>query len=96
MSLWMKPGKTQVGDRAEATIRHHPLLRRLAGLTAALIAMPVLTLGLTSGSVSASGAGQVTIYRGIYYPKRITAGPDGALWFTKARLDRADQHRPGR
>jgi streptogramin lyase len=62
--------------------RHRPLIRRLAGLTAVAVGVPVLTLGLTTGTASASGAGQVTIYAATSRPVGITAGPGGALWFT--------------
>jgi len=56
------------------------------GLSAEELAqrVPALALGLTGGRASASGAGQVAIYRGVYFPNQITAGPDGALWFTES------------
>jgi virginiamycin B lyase len=37
---------------------------------------------LTSALARASGAGHVRIFPGIAIPGGITAGPDGALWFT--------------
>src|ERR1039458_7774436 len=82
MWLCMKAGRTKVGAGADTTIRHRPLIRRVAVLTAVLMGVPVLTLGLTSGSAAASGAGHVRIYADIGGPAGIVAGPDGALWFT--------------
>jgi len=49
MSLWMKAGKTQLIHRAYPVGRRRPLIRRLAGLTAVLVGMPVLALSLTTG-----------------------------------------------
>jgi streptogramin lyase len=37
---------------------------------------------ITSALARASGAGHVRIFPGIAVPEQITAGPDGALWFT--------------
>jgi len=84
MSLWMTAGRTQFVDGRDPAVKRRPLVRRLAALTAVLVGVPVLTLGLTGRTAAASGAGQVTIYTGtgIYNPYNITAGPDGALWFT--------------
>ena len=55
--------------------------RPLRGLVV-LAGVPVLSVGLTAGTALASGGGHVTIYAGISSPHGITAGPDGALWFT--------------
>jgi virginiamycin B lyase len=51
---------------------------------AVLVGLLVLTLGLATGTMAASGVGTVTIYTntGINDPIGIAAGPDGALWFT--------------
>jgi streptogramin lyase len=53
--------------------------RRAAVLVSALL--PVL--GMVAGAADASAAGSVTIYPSMSYPYSITAGPDGALWFTQ-------------
>jgi streptogramin lyase len=47
-----------------------------------LAGVPLVSIGLTAGVASASTAGSMTIYPGIDSPYGITAGPDGALWFT--------------
>ena len=39
-------------------------------------------VSLLGDSMAASGAGKVTTFPGIDEPTEITAGPDGALWFT--------------
>jgi streptogramin lyase len=61
------------------------VMRRLARRTAVLAGLPVLIAGLAAGTAAAaSGGGQVSNYTGtgISAPFGITAGPDGALWFT--------------
>jgi streptogramin lyase len=58
--------------------------RRMVGAVAVLAGVPLLSIGLTAGVASASGGGGVTIYPGIDGPGSITAGPNGALWFTNA------------
>jgi hypothetical protein len=60
-------------------------LRRLLRSLAVVAGCRVLILGLTAGTAAASGAGHVTIYWGISGTNGITAGPDGALWFTNRR-----------
>ena len=74
--------------------RRRGLVRRLRGPVTVLAGVPLLSLGLVAGvslvaggagvaeAASASGAGHVTVYPGVYQPEGITAGPDGALWFT--------------
>jgi virginiamycin B lyase len=60
----------------------------LIGPVAVLAGVPLLSLSLAAGTAGAAGApaasgpGNVTIYAAIYDPQGITAGPDGALWFT--------------
>ena len=54
---------------------------RLPRWLAALVGLPVLVLGMVAGVAQASGS-SVKIYPGINSPFEITAGPDGALWFT--------------
>ena len=39
-------------------------------------------VSLSGNSMAASGAGKITYFPGIDEPAGITAGPDGALWFT--------------
>jgi hypothetical protein len=75
--------------------RRRRFVRRLRGPVAVLAGMPLLSLSLgagvslaaggadATGVANASGAGSVKIYPGID-PVSITAGPDGALWFTNA------------
>jgi streptogramin lyase len=61
------------------------VMRRLAGRAAVLAGLPVLIAGLAAGTAAAAaGGGQVSNYTGtgISAPFAITAGPDGALWFT--------------
>ena len=60
----------------------HPLRSLLV-----LAGVPVLVLGLTAGPAAASGGGRVTFYASISGPSGITAGPDGALWFTNTDSD---------
>jgi IPT/TIG domain len=67
---------------SELATGRRPLIRRLAVSTAALVGLPVLTLGLTAEPAAASRAGTITIFAGISSPYGIAAGPDGALWFT--------------
>jgi virginiamycin B lyase len=45
-------------------------------------AYPAGAPGIIPGLGSASGVGHVKIFPGISIPGGITAGPDGALWFT--------------
>ena len=74
------------------------LARRLVTSTTVLVSLSVLSLGLTAGSAAASGAGVVTAYTGtgIHDPHGITAGPDGALWFTNRGTTRSGgSPRPG-
>jgi hypothetical protein len=49
-------GATQSGGVAGPPTKHRLLIRRVAALTAVVMAVPVLTLGLTGGSAAASGA----------------------------------------
>ncbi len=66
------------------------VMRRLAGRAAVLAGLPILILGLAAGTAAAaSGGGQVSNYTGtgISAPFGITAGPDGALWFTNSTQD---------
>ena len=63
--------------RRRRSVVRHPLRSLVV-----LAGVPVLVLGLTAGTAAASGGGNVTIYYGISGPEGITAGPDGALWFT--------------
>ena len=51
---------------------------------ATLPAAPQARVSLLDDSKAASGAGKVTSFPGIDEPAGITAGPDGALWFTNA------------
>ena len=82
------------------------LVRRLRGPVAVLAGVPLLSLGLGAGvslaaggagaaeAASASGAGSVTIYAGIDHPDGVTAGPDGALWFTNQGNNSSWQNTP--
>jgi streptogramin lyase len=80
-------------DQPGLALRRRRLRRRLRGPVAVLAGVPLLSFGLAAGAVSAasgatgaasaaSGAGSMTIYPSIDGPVSITAGPDGALWFT--------------
>jgi virginiamycin B lyase len=62
-------------------IRRQTLTRRWAAL---LVAVPVLVIGMTAGTAAAAGSGKVKDFTGtgINFPNGITAGPNGALWFT--------------
>ena len=51
-----------------------------------VVGLPLLMLGPTVGTASASGAGTVTIYAGISQSQSIAAGPDGAMWFTNGTI----------
>ena len=63
-------GKARVVDGCGPSVRRRSLFRRLAGLTAVLLGVPVLTLGLTGATAAASGAGQVTMFPDISQPGR--------------------------
>jgi hypothetical protein len=80
MALWMKTGKTRVVERHDPSIRRRTLIRRLAGFTAVLVGVPVLTLGLTGGSAAASWAGHVTIYAGPSNPIESLAHRASRSW----------------
>jgi virginiamycin B lyase len=45
-------------------------------------ARPARAPVITADLAGAPGAGHVRIFPGIAVPRQITAGPDGALWFT--------------
>jgi hypothetical protein len=58
-------------------------VHRLTGAVTACAGALLLMVSLAPGAATAaSTAGQVTIYSGLRSPEAITAGPDGALWFT--------------
>jgi hypothetical protein len=57
-------------------------MRRLRETLAVLAGVLLLIFGLGAGVANASPAGTVKMYPGIDDPIGITAGPDGALWFT--------------
>src|SRR5580698_9707507 len=73
------------GDRRSSSGRG-VASRRFAALSAVLLVLPVLVLGLASGTASASDAGTVSNYTGtgISSPYAITAGPNGSLWFANS------------
>ncbi len=69
------------------SVRWPSARRRLLLVPVASLALACLALSPTAREDDdrgplASGAGKVTIYPGISRPSGITAGPDGALWFT--------------
>jgi streptogramin lyase len=85
------PGLAAGVDGRGLVLRRRRLLLRLRGPVAVLAGVPLLSLGLVAGAASVSGAaavasasgvGIVTMYPSISNPRGITAGPDGALWFT--------------
>jgi streptogramin lyase len=72
--------------RPGLALRRRGLLRRLRGAVV-LAGVPLLSLSLGPGVAgasvaSASAAGSVRVYAGLDGPAGITAGPDGAMWFT--------------
>ena len=77
---WVKGAA--VMRRPPGTLRRRGLKARLAASTVVLLSMPFLIVGLTAGRAAASGAGNLKMYAGVSGPDGITAGPDGALWFT--------------
>ena len=82
----------QVSGRARA-VRWSPLranktfsvamARLLLVLAAVLAGLPAL-MPAAAAAAQAARAGSITIYPGISDPQAITAGPDGAMWFTQA------------
>ena len=60
-----------------------PVRRRLSVLaTVVALCAPVLPVVALTAQPAAAAVGQITTYPGISAPFGITAGPDGALWFT--------------
>ena len=53
-------------------------------MAAVIVGLPVLALGLPATTAAAATVGTVTIHslKPNSRPNSITAGPDGALWFT--------------
>jgi virginiamycin B lyase len=86
--VWWRRGVPGVAVRVDGrgrALRRRRLPRRLRGPVTVLAGVPLLSLSLAAGAAgtpAVSGAGSVTIYPGIDSPRGITAGPDGALWFT--------------
>ena len=66
-------------------------------LMTASLAVAAASPGIPASAAAAPGAGKITLYSDQVFtgPDQMTAGPDGALWFTNGRatLDRADHHR---
>ncbi len=85
MSLWIKAGKTRVGDGADPTRRRRPLLRRLAGSTAVLVRVPVLTLGVilpfTGSTVVSASSGVAYHFSAAPIASAGSIGPGRSLTF---------------
>ena len=64
------------------------LVQRLATVVAMLMAAAAIGTAATAGAAPASGAGRVTVFPSTVGPEEITAGPDGALWFTEAAANK--------
>ena len=61
-----------------------PRSRFFAGMTATMMLVPLLAIGLLAGAAAASNAGAISSFTGtgISGPYGITPGPSGTLWFT--------------
>ena len=77
-------GRTACVQYGDELMKRATLIRRIAGLIALLMGVPILTLGVTGGAASASGGGKWTLHtgNGIIRSYEIAEGSDGALWFT--------------
>jgi streptogramin lyase len=81
---WITSGAGRIARRLRFDRRWLRACAVMAGLALLSSSLPASAqpVGLAADVANASGAGTVRIYQGIGSPEGITAGPDGALWFT--------------